>query len=141
MGVKDRLTEFLTYKNIGQAKFAGIVGLSKGYVNNIVNTIGPKAKPKIEAAFPDLNIDWLLSGEGEMLIDPADKIDTDDTDQIPTDMTINRLLDALERRDQQVAEAMAQNSRLISVIERLQGVSTQVGVSTPPQLHTPGKPL
>lgn len=56
-------------------------------------------------------------------------------------MTINRLLDALERRDRQMAEVMAQTSRLIGVIERMQGISPQVGVSTPPQLHTPEKAL
>lgn len=67
MTVKERLTEFLNYRRIGQAKFSSIAGLSRGYVNNIVNTIGPEAQPKIATAFPDLNMAWLLTGKGGML--------------------------------------------------------------------------
>lgn len=62
MTVKERLTEFLNYRRIGQAKFSSIAGLSRGYVNNKVNTIGPEAQPKIATAFPDLNMAWLLTG-------------------------------------------------------------------------------
>lgn len=42
MTAKERLTEFLNYRRIGQAKFSSIAGLSRGCVNNIVNTIGPE---------------------------------------------------------------------------------------------------
>ena len=69
MEVKDRLTQFLSYKKIGQVSFASIAGLSRGYVNNIVNSIGPVAQSKIAKSFPELNIGWLLTGKGNMLKD------------------------------------------------------------------------
>lgn len=69
--VKQRLIEYLKYKNIGQVKFAESIGLSRGYVNNIVNSIQPKTLHKITMYYTDLNTSWLLTGEGEMLKDTA----------------------------------------------------------------------
>ena len=65
--VKDRLKEYLAYKNLSQGRFADICGLSKGFVNNIVNSIQPKTLDKIAIHFKDLNIAWLLTGEGSMV--------------------------------------------------------------------------
>lgn len=65
--IKDRITLFLEYKKIGQAKFSEIAGLSKGFVNNVSNNTTKKSIDKINNAFPELNPKWLLSGEGSML--------------------------------------------------------------------------
>lgn len=65
--VKERLKEFLSYKNIGQRKFAESCGLSSGFVGNIVNSIQPKTMNRIARQYPELNPIWLLTGEGEML--------------------------------------------------------------------------
>ena len=51
-------------------KFAKNVGLSNGFVNNIVNSIQPKTIDKITKCYTDLNAAWLLTGEGEMLKNP-----------------------------------------------------------------------
>lgn len=59
-------------KNISQADFAIGIGASTGYVNAIVKTIGSDKLAIIREKFPDLNIGWLLTGEGEMLKEAAD---------------------------------------------------------------------
>jgi hypothetical protein len=73
--VKQRLTLFLEYKKIGQVKFSEIVGLSRGFVNNISKSIQPKTLLRITKQFPELNTGWLLTGEGEMLKDNVSKPD------------------------------------------------------------------
>ena len=72
---KDRLLEFLKQIEISQAKFAERVGVSRNYVNSMVDNITQNTVEKIQAAYPDLNIDWLTKGQGEMLRTPtaADK--------------------------------------------------------------------
>lgn len=65
--IKERLTEFLTYKGIGQIKFAEAAGLSRGFVNVLGDGISSKSLNKISQAFPELNTLWLTTGEGEML--------------------------------------------------------------------------
>lgn len=65
--VKERLIQFLSYKKIGQKKFAETCGLSAGYVNAIRKSIQPDKISKIAMQFPELNTGWLLTGNGEML--------------------------------------------------------------------------
>ena len=77
--VKSRLAEFLSYLGIGQAKFAARVGLSKGYVNNVGDSITKNSLTKISSAYPELNISWLLTGEGEMLKTPGKEGKGNDT--------------------------------------------------------------
>lgn len=65
--MKRRLTEFLSYLKIGQLKFEENIGVSRGYVNKIGDNITVKTLDKIIKVYPELNINWLKTGEGEML--------------------------------------------------------------------------
>lgn len=65
--VKKRLALFLKHLNIGQAKFAEIVGVSKGFANNVGDSIRTDNLEKISKSYPELNIAWLLTGEGSMI--------------------------------------------------------------------------
>lgn len=65
--IKDRLIAFLEYLDIGQNKFAQNVGLSAGFVNNLGKNIRSKSLNKILSTYPQLNENWLLTGEGEMI--------------------------------------------------------------------------
>lgn len=65
--VKERLIEYLKYKNIGQNKFESLAGISNGYISNLKNAPGNAILTKILQCAPDLNRIWLLTGEGEML--------------------------------------------------------------------------
>ena len=67
MDVKERLLEFIHYKRMTVSQFHVEIGVSNAYVANMSKSIGTKALQKIEARFPELNVDWLLKGEGEML--------------------------------------------------------------------------
>lgn len=65
--IKSRLALFLKYLGIGQAKFASIIGVSKGFANNVGDSIRTDKLDKIKEHYPELNITWLLTGEGKML--------------------------------------------------------------------------
>lgn len=66
--VKDRLTRFRQYKKLGQGKFEKLSGLSNGYLTQLRKAPGSEKLQRILCAFPDLNRTWLLTGEGEMLV-------------------------------------------------------------------------
>lgn len=72
--IKERLADFLSYKGIGQDKFAQIANLSRGFANNVGDSIRQSSLNKIKAAFPELNTLWLTSGVGNMLIQPSPSI-------------------------------------------------------------------
>lgn len=65
--MKERLTEFLSYLGIGQNKFEERVGIARGYVNKMSGNMTMKILDKISAVYPELNTNWLKTGEGEML--------------------------------------------------------------------------
>jgi hypothetical protein len=67
MNVKERIIKFIKFKGISIRSFEKTVGLSYGYINNIRVSIQPSKIKLIEDKFPDLNMSWLLLGEGEML--------------------------------------------------------------------------
>lgn len=65
--VRDRLKEFIAYCGISVRQFQIAAGLSNSFVASIDQSIAPKSQVKIASAFPDLNMGWLLTGEGTML--------------------------------------------------------------------------
>lgn len=65
----SRLREFRQYKKLSQIEFAELCGVSQANVTQW-ETDRNKASGniiKIQKAFPDLNIEWLEIGKGEML--------------------------------------------------------------------------
>lgn len=68
MTVKQRLVEYLRYKGIGQNKFEKLAGISNGYISNLKSAPGAEHLTKILNAADDMSKEWLLTGEGPMLI-------------------------------------------------------------------------
>lgn len=68
MTTKERLVQYLKYQGISQAAFEKSVGLSNGYVNNVKESIKKKTLEKISKVYPYLNVIWLNSEVGEMLM-------------------------------------------------------------------------
>ena len=64
---KERLVLFLKLRGLSQGKFEKMAGLSNGYVNKIKANLTSNTVQRIVGAFPDLNPNWLMYGEGEML--------------------------------------------------------------------------
>ena len=67
MELKDRVLAYCGKKNLPQARFEKESKLSNGYFNSVKKRPSLDKIKSISEAFPDLNIDWLLTGEGSML--------------------------------------------------------------------------
>lgn len=67
MDIKDRLKEVRDYAKMGQTNFEKHTGISVGYFNKVKGSIGSDTIMKIVDKFPELNIDWLITGKGSML--------------------------------------------------------------------------
>lgn len=65
--VKDRLIHYLDVKGISKAEFGRRIGVSGAYITSMRKSIQPDKLKLISEEFPDLNRDWLLYGEGDML--------------------------------------------------------------------------
>ena len=78
MGVKERLLEYINYKQITNKTFEITANLSNGYVNNFDGNFRTKTLEKVLTAYPDINRDWLLYGEGEMLVNAAEVVEAEE---------------------------------------------------------------
>lgn len=65
--VKERLEDFLKFKKITKTEFGKRIGVSAAYVTGIRRSLSQEKISSIAREWPDLNIEWLLTGEGAML--------------------------------------------------------------------------
>lgn len=68
MGLRERLLDYIAYKGIDKATLERNSGLSNDAVNKMGDNTRTKTLDRISNAYPDLNIIWLRTGIGEMLI-------------------------------------------------------------------------
>lgn len=66
--VKSRLLELLRKKRMTQTEFARRLGVSPTYIGAMRRSLPDDRMRKLMQIFPDLNRDWLLYGEGDMLL-------------------------------------------------------------------------
>ncbi len=67
MGSKQRILEYLQIKGIGKRDFARDTGLSHTILNS-GNNLGTDKLEKIISAYPDINIYWVVTGTGDMIL-------------------------------------------------------------------------
>ncbi|MGE8342716.1 MAG: S24 family peptidase [Flavobacterium sp.] len=66
MGSTERVREYLDYKGITKYKFCNDLGFSNKFLDNSSN-MGTDKACKILHYYPDLNSEWLLTGNGPMI--------------------------------------------------------------------------
>lgn len=67
MSVKDRLLEFVKHLNISIRQFEEECDMCNGYIQHMRKGVGKSKLENILNRYPQLNREWLLYGEGEML--------------------------------------------------------------------------
>jgi transcriptional regulator with XRE-family HTH domain len=64
--IKDRIQLFSNFMGISVRAFLTKAGISPSYLSNLKGSIGSDKMVGIIKAYPLLNIEWLITGEGEM---------------------------------------------------------------------------
>ena len=67
MSVKERLTKYAKHKGMSNRSFSLSIGMSENYISSMRKSIQPDVVNNIALQYPDLNVEWLITGEGEML--------------------------------------------------------------------------
>lgn len=111
--MKERLKQLIDYYGISTNLFSQKIGVSEGAIRKILTqntTIRSDTLEKISQNFTEINIDWLITGRGEMLLESPQKGDgVADSDNISR--LIGILQDTLVEKDKQI-------DRLLSIIEQ-----------------------
>ena len=116
--VKNRAIEFVKHKGITMKAFESKCGLSTGYITSMRKGFGADKLKNVLTAFPDLNRDWLLYGEGEMIKDNVSQISHGDNspnisgngNNVNAASTIDKALNEIAEQRKLVAKAQDQVS-------------------------------
>jgi hypothetical protein len=72
--VIDRLAKYLEIKNISPRAFELSCGVANGYLGKqlrVKGSVGSDILEKVSVEYPDLNLVWLITGQGKMIVKPT----------------------------------------------------------------------
>jgi transcriptional regulator with XRE-family HTH domain len=131
MTTKERTIRFITSKGLSVKKFEEICGLSNGYINSMKSGFGNNKLSQVLTAFPELNRDWLVYGEGDMLkLEAPQSSKGDNTIQVTgtnVDMrNINQSKAAYDESKRIIKELESRIEELLEDKKRLQDMITKL---------------
>lgn len=106
----NRLKAFIDHLGTSITAFEARIGVSKGALAKPIKngkTVGVEVLEKIFNEYPDVNLEWLVAGEGAMLKDVNVIIAASDSDENVTlskDEYIDLQRKALQNQDERIAE-------------------------------------
>ena len=126
MSVKERLERYIDFKGIKKSDFCKEINVSGAFISSMRVSIQPDKLKSIALKYPDLNTEWLLTGNGEML--KSGNINTvtgngntsvaGDGNQITT-TNISEMIELQKGYQDMLKTSQAQITSLISIIEKL----------------------
>ncbi|MCF0225194.1 MAG: helix-turn-helix transcriptional regulator [Fibrobacter sp.] len=69
MNIRDRIFLFLDHKGYPIARLERDLGLSRSYFSKLKGDPGADKLAKLKEKFPELNMEWVIAGRGEMCLD------------------------------------------------------------------------
>lgn len=118
MGLRDRLQAFARSKGLSDRAFEISCGLSNGFMSKASENTRRTSLDRVSMAFPELNVDWILTGEGTMLRAdgaaapiPAQSNGNNSPNVVQRyntvdSQTVSRLFDIIEEKDRQIARLL-----------------------------------
>ena len=105
MTTKERTLRFVAYKGLSVKKFEEMCGLSNGYLNSMKSGYGSSKLLQVLRTFPEINRDWLVYGEGEMLVQSQSLTQSTDEHielQVADDTLVAELRSQIERLESKI---------------------------------------
>lgn len=129
MKIVDRICKYLDVKGITRYRFYKDTGLSNGFLDKKGN-IGSDKCERIIYLYPDINPEWLLTGQGEMLRTAILIESIQSVSPPPNDDIITLLKEQLKEKDtkieiqaQEIGELRSDNRQLK---EQIMGLDQQI---------------
>lgn len=126
--MKERILQFIDYKGFSKNKFYKETGLSNGILDK-KSGLTSESIEKIYSKYPEINIEWLLTGKGEMLRTSSQNISQNGNTNVNNGhnvsgqgnvikQTNDELMEIIREKDKQIAEKDKQIAMLIERISK-----------------------
>lgn len=106
-GAKGRLLEYLDCKDIKKAEFYRTTGLANGFLDKNDN-IGSDNIEIIVSKYPEINLSWLVTGNGEMLV-------KNDGGCVLTQTFLEKISSSFEKSNEGMLAIIGQNGQVIKI--------------------------
>lgn len=118
--MKERLRQIIDYYNISARSFSLKIGVNESTIRKVLSTntsIQSNNLAKIAVNFPDINLDWLITGRGNMFYtEPADHKSPSSEGVSPSPDALQAIADERERTIQVLQDT---NANLLDEIRQL----------------------
>lgn len=112
----DRVKQFIKFKGISLRKFAEIIGVSHSLINN-TKSLGSDKLESIIMKYPEINPVWLLTGNGEMLVQGQENISNHDSIEQPNLVLLSEAK-LLKEMNLLLQASLHDKERLIKLLEQ-----------------------
>lgn len=119
MDVLSRIKQFADSIGVSKNKLEVDCGLSRGYMSGKASKPTIVVLERIHAVYPDLNMNWVLFGEGNMLLSPSADVLTSSADK----EEIARLTALLNERTEALAIVQSKYIALFEKVQELESLS------------------
>ena len=95
----ERLKEFIDYKRISLNSFDKSIGASNGYIGKQIKnkaSMGSDIIEKIISMYPDLNLTWLITGHGNMILDEKNQDTTNEPADKDSGTSSHSIMDGID---------------------------------------------
>ena len=85
---------------LNQTIFAQKIGVSAAFISSMRKSIQPDKLYSIAVNFPDLNIEWLLTGQGNMYRKSYENVNKEDMELLSV---VKKFQDQIEKKDEEIS--------------------------------------
>lgn len=117
MSIIDRIKQFAEYEKVSIRRFCEITGIANGAFTR-AKGVGSENLLRIHYAFPDINLEWLITGQGSMLKSANPVADN------------KFAMELIEKKDERIEELIRENERKEQELAELKKRFTTSTVST-----------
>jgi hypothetical protein len=128
---KDRILAFIVAAGMSVREFERLIGVSNGTIRHQSDNLSANVRDKISAKFPQMNVDWLLFGNGNMINDSSSSVEQhaehatapvyqnngNGGNNVTQNNVNGELLTIIHKRDEQI-------DRLLTIIENMKPKAT-----------------
>lgn len=143
MNLNERIAKVLQYSEKSPSEFAELIDVQRSSISHITSG---RNKPsldfliKVKEQFPDISWDWLINGEGKMLMDKESEA-VAETVSKETPLSLPDLFSLIDDdnfgREEKTAHPASRESNILSVPSR----GTEISDSQPSENFAPGESL
>lgn len=122
--VKSRIKQVIDFQGVSIRQFEISIGASNGYYGSMKDEMNSKYLRNISSAYPNISIEWLVTGEGSMLksgaVNSTQITQTANGNNNSQTQHVNSTLAGeVQELTRQIQELQQQNAKLIDIISQL----------------------